>query len=151
GELVSAWIFQCGQIFDAQNIAHDRRIHHMAGALRDTALHWFHNKATRANGVNNAFQDLQAFVNDITAAFQPSNYQQILRNQLHSLQQRNDIHTYVSSFRTIIGQITTMADLDQVSNFIQGLKPVMHIEVSYRKLANLKEAITIAIDYDTAQ
>ena len=49
-----------------------------------------------------------------------------------------------------MGQIDGMGPLDQVTYFIDGLKPATKMEVSYQAPETFEEAWTLAIKYDTA-
>src|SRR6185295_4629622 len=51
----------------------------------------------------------------------------------------------------LIGQVTGMEDLDQVTYFICGLKPATRIEVNCKQPADVETAIAHAITYDTAR
>src|SRR3954462_2487367 len=43
-----------------------------------------------------------------------------------------------------------MGDLDQVTHFMDGLKPAPRMKVSYQAPANLEDTWKLAIQYDTA-
>jgi hypothetical protein len=150
GENVSTWIFQVGEIFDARGILHARRLHYIAGCLKDAALHWYQNQCARTTP-NAPYADLQAFITAIKDAFQPPHFQQVLRRQLKALKQAKDVQEYVFNFRNLIGQIEGMGKLDQVSHFIDGLKHATQVEVNYRAPEAIKDAIKIAVTYDTAR
>ncbi|CAG8801024.1 6791_t:CDS:2 [Dentiscutata erythropus] len=51
---------------------------------------------------------------------------------------------------TFVRQITGMGPLDQVMQYIEGLKPSTHAKVTYQAPNTLEHAITTAIQYDAA-
>jgi len=122
GENVNTWIFQVGEIFDARGIPHIRRLHYIAGCLKDAALHWYQNQCARVANGEPAYADLNAFITGIKDAFQPPHFQQVLRRQLKALKQTRDVQEYVFNYRNLIGQVEGMGELDQVAHFIDGLK-----------------------------
>ena len=84
------------------------------------------------------------------AAFQPPNYQQYLRQQIRNLRQTGSVQNYTSQFRNLVGQTTDMGEQDQITYFIEGLKPATKMEVSYRAPETFEDAWKTAIQYDTA-
>ena len=73
-----------------------------------------------------------------------------LRQQIRQLRQTGSIRDYTSRFQDIIGQITGMGPLDQVMQYIEGLKLSTRAEVTYQAPDTLENAIATAIQYDAA-
>ena len=89
-------------------------------------------------------------MNAIRTAFQPPNNQQNLRQQLKHLRQTGTVQEYSSQFRNILGQIEDMSQLDQVSYFLDGLKPATRAEVGYQAPTTFEQAWQLAICFDNA-
>ena len=110
---------------------------------------WYLNKVV---GNNNTppYTTWTAFATAVRTAFQPPNFQQYLRQQLKKLRQTSTVQEYTSQFQNIVGQIENMGELDQVTYYIDGLKPATKMEVAYQAPDTLEGAIARAIQYDTA-
>ena len=106
------------------------------------------NVATAGNEA--AFDDWEDFATTLRAAFQPPNYEQYVRQQIRNLRQTGSVQSYTSQFRNLVGQTTGMGEQDQITYFIEGLKPATKMEVSYRAPATFEDAWKTAIQYDTA-
>ena len=151
GENVMTWMLQVQNLFLAQGIEDDQqKIHYAATGFEDAALHWYLNKAKAAGEDQPAFEDWGEFATALRTGFQPPNYQQYLRLQLRKLRQIGSVHEYGAQFRNIMGQIDGMGDLDQVTYFIDGLKPATKMEISYQAPETFEEAWALAIKYDNA-
>jgi hypothetical protein len=149
-ENVQTWLFQLNSTFKAKNIADEEAVFYLTTCLKEAALHWYQNQATKACR-ETPFRTLILFAEAIKEAFEPPHYQQILRRQLRALKQKDSVQKYVYEFRNLVGQIEGMEELDQVMLFIDGLKQATRIKVNYKSSNTLEEAITAAISYDTAR
>ena len=69
--------------------------------------------------------------------------------QLRCLKQTSSVREYTTHFQDIVGQITNMSEMDQLIQYIDGLKPATKTEVSLHAPATLAETITLAtrVDY----
>ena len=147
---VIIWMLQVQNLFNAQGIVDEpTRIYYAATGFEDAALHWYLNRIAAA-GNNVAFADWTAFANALRTAFQPPNYEQYVRQQIRNLRQTGSVQNYTSQFRNLVGQTTGMGEQDQITYFIEGLKPATKMEVSYRAPATFEDAWKTAIQYDTA-
>lgn len=145
-ESVGTWLFQVERVFTAKGIrGEERKIAFAASALREAALQWFQNISTSDEVLT--FDD---FKDKITAAFQPANFQRVLRRQLKALRQTGSISDYVYEFRNIVGQIKEMAEDDKITYFIDGLKPRTREEINYMAPETLENAIASATRFDAA-
>src|SRR6185369_8311332 len=149
-ENVVAWLLQVLTIFRAQGITNESmQVNYATTGLKDAALHWYLNKVVGNNNVP-PYNTWMEFANAMKVAFQPPNYQQYLRQQLKKLRRINTVQEYTSQFQNVVGQIENMEELDQVTYYIDGLKPATKMEVAYRAPDTLEQAISHAIRYDTA-
>src|ERR1041384_845931 len=57
---------------------------------------------------------------------------------------------YTTRFLNTVGQITNMNELDQIENYIEGLKPVTKKELRIKNPQTMAEAIEAASNYDSA-
>src|SRR5947209_2470822 len=149
-ENVVAWLLQMQTVFRAQGITDEpTQVNYATTGLKDATLHWYLNKVVVNNNIP-PYDTWQNFANALRPAFQPPNYQQYLRQQLKKLRQTNTVLDYTSQFQNLVGQIEGMGDLDQVTYYIEGLKPSTKMEVAYQAPAMLEQAIAQAVRYDTA-
>ncbi len=149
-ENVVAWLLQVLTVFRAQGITDEpMQVNYATTGLKESALHWYLNKVVGNNNVP-PYNTWLEFANAIRNAFQPPNYQQYLRQQLKKLRQTGTVQEYTSQFQNLIGQIENMGELDQVTYYIDGLKPATKMEVAYHAPDTLERAINRAIQYDTA-
>ena len=149
-ENVVAWLLQAQNVLSTQGITDEAiQINYATTGLKDAALHWYLNKVV---GNNNTppYTTWTTFATAVRTAFQPPNFQQYLRQQLKRLRQTSTVQEYTSQFQNIIGQIENMGELDQVTYYIEGLKPSTKMEVAYQAPDTLERAIARAIQYDTA-
>ena len=72
-----------------------------------------------------------------------------MRQQIRNLRQTGSVQNYTSQFRNLVGQTTGMGEQDQITYYIEGLKPATKMEVSYRAPATFEDAWKTAIQYDT--
>ena len=136
-ENIASWILQMEMGFQADSIYSDeRRIAAAATCLRDAAFEWF-----RSYLNDNRIATWSEFTQEIRRAFLPPNDQHIFRRELKQCRQKGTVQEYVFQFRTIMGQISDMAELDKIDHFINGLRPMTASEVKYRCPSSLKEAI----------
>ena len=93
-ENIMTWMLQVQNLFKAQGIEDEQtKICYAATGFEEAALHWYLNKVAAANaaGDDHAFEDWEEFATSFRQAFQPSNYQQHLRQQLRNLRQYTSI------------------------------------------------------------
>ena len=65
----------------------------------------------------------QEFTSRLRQNFIPRNRQDILRNKLETLKQKNQVEDYIKDFDELMSQIKFMSDYDVVRSFIKGLEP----------------------------
>ena len=73
-----------------------------------------------------------------------------MQQQLRSLRQVGSVLDYTAQFQNIVGQIEGIGSLDQVTNYIEGLKPATKMEVAYQAPTTLTDAIAHATRFDNA-
>jgi hypothetical protein len=149
-ENVVAWLLQAQNVLRTKGIMDEAtQVNYATTRLKDAALHWYLNKVV---GNNNTppYITWTTFATAVRTAFQPPNFQQYLRQQLKRLRQTSTVQEYTSQFQNLVGQIEGMGELDQVTYYIDGLKPSTKMEVAYQAPDTLEGAIARAIQYDTA-
>ena len=62
----------------------------------------------------------------------------------------SSVTEYTTRFLNTVGQITNMNELDQIENYIEGLKPVTKKELRIKNPQTMAEAIEAASNYDSA-
>ena len=146
-ENVSSWTLQLEMGFQADNVqSHERRIAAAATCLREAAFEWF-----RSATNERPFLTWAEFKEGIRRAFLPPNDQHLFRRQLKLCKQTSSVQDYVFRFRSIMGQITDMAELDKIDHFVTGLRALTASEVKYRCPETLADAIEVAIMFDAAR
>lgn len=146
-ENVVSWLAQVENVFRGEGIIdEERRIAFAVSALHDAAFEWYRSQ-TRLRD----FPTWSFFIEELKRAFLPPNHQHIFRRQLKSCRQTGTVQDYVYRFRSILGQIEAMDELDQVAHFIDGLKQQTALEIQYRCPDTLDDAIAIAVMFDSAR
>jgi len=149
-ENILVWLLQIENVLETQGVvAEEAKIQYAATALEDRALQWYLNKIKATQG-HTPYDSWDAFVTAIQSTFQLPNYQQYLRQQLKQCRQTSTVQEYGLRFRNIIGQTTDMSEVDQITYFVQGLRPATQAEVSYQSSQTLEDAWKFAIAYDNA-
>ena len=146
-ENVVSWLAQVENVFRGEGIVEEeRRVSYAVSALHDAAFEWY-----RSHTRLREFISWRHFVDELKLAFLPPNHQHIFRRQLKACRQTGSVQDYVYRFRSILGQIESMDELDQVAHFVDGLKSQTALEIQYRCPDSLEEAISIAIMFDSAR
>jgi hypothetical protein len=122
----------------------DERISVAVSLLGGTALQWFVNLKLK----NQRPSSWNEFKDQLTAQFQPVDFQENLRQQLLQLRQKHSLHDYISTFRNIVGQINAMDELTQVMLFINGLSSNTGLYVRSKHPQTVEAAIREATTYD---
>ena len=136
-----------------------------SGLLQGAALQWFYNFQLGRRGADVSHIKTEPgmmetdsvpplswseFLRELRFAFQPADYQALLREQLRQLQQKGDILEYVTEFRNLDGQILNSSNEDRIDRFLSGLKPRTRAEVRYQQVPTLEEAISTATTFENA-
>ena len=144
-EPVDLWLFQIDQWLTAGGVTADHeRIVLATGLLRNSALLWWRSIYGRPDTPIT----WQAFMESITAAFQPINPTESARDRLANLRQTGPVRTYASIFRAIILDIPTITEDEKKDRFIRGLKPSLMREVRVRAPPTFEEAVTMSVRLD---
>ncbi len=147
-ENVRTWIYQYEQCMIINRIPERFWTQLAFVSLSENAATWY---ATVFGGIDTSKQPWKEFVKKLRIAFEPSEYDSVLRTKLNELKQGSNIDAYVNEMRLILNQITDMSETDKVLSFIRGLKPATQSKVIFLKPKTLEAAIEIAIDYDFAK
>lgn len=102
-------------------------IYYAASGMRSSASTWWFNKM-KGKQIVDHWTDWTGFKKDVTKFFHPSNYSLLLCDDLKKLKQMSSVWDYIMKFQNIVGQITDMGEADQISYFIDVLKPITKIE-----------------------
>ena len=148
-ESVTSWIFAIEAYFGFKAIDGDeRKMQTATCALQKGAFEWFRMRQTNEATHIDAWNDFKV---ELTRAFRPVNHQQELRRELGRLRQTSDVLDYTFRFRTVVGQIEGMSELDQMYAYVGGLKGRTREEVLYQMPETLQDAIDIAEKFDRAR
>ncbi len=106
--LVVSWLDKAEEQFVADKVSEDiRKIAYAAGALDGAALEWYREQKKMA-----PFTLWSEFRVGLIKAFQPTNFQQNLRDELKALKQGKNLLDYVTRFRRMVGLVDSMNELD---------------------------------------
>jgi transposase InsO family protein len=145
-ENVVAWLEQMKEGFVAENVTNElRMVAYSVNALRGAALAWWQEQKLRR-----AFENFNDFETRLKESFRPPNLQHVLRQQLADLKQTGSYMDYVTKFRTLVGQVEQMAELDQVHYFINGLKQQTKKEVKYQSPDSINRAVEIGFKFESS-
>jgi hypothetical protein len=151
-ENVITWLFQMDQIFHNRPSSDESKLCFVVSCLADAALGWYHSICTTsASGIRFPISTWTQFASEITCAFQPPNQQQLLRAKLRTLTQSGSIHDYITSFRNVISQVTSMDEDDKIGYFTFGLRHATKNELTYRAPSTLEEAMNLAFTFDSSK
>jgi hypothetical protein len=143
-ENVVTWLSILEEVMANHSIIDAERVSLAASLLGGTALQWFVNlklKNLRPASWND-------FKEQITAQFQPIDFQENLRQQLLHLRQQHSLQEYIYAFRNLIGQVNAMDELTQVMLFINGLSSNTGLYVRSKHPQTVEAAIREATTYD---
>ena len=127
------WLFQLRVYFRASNMVDEQQmVNYGISLLRgNAALYW---RQLEELGVADTITSLTDFGEAITSQFQPINPQQVARDELASLTQRNmTIQEYRAAMTRICLQLPQVSDEEKKDRFIRGLRnPRIREEVFIR-------------------
>lgn len=151
GESVTTWLFQANAAFESVKASDAYRLNAVISMLGGAALQWYHNWTLMVEqGRRQRLVSWKDFESEIRKEFQAPHQQQLLRERLSRTKQIGTVQQYAHQFRSILNQIEEMNEMDMISYFTRGLQTRTRGEVKYRAPTTLKDAIDIAITYDTA-
>jgi hypothetical protein len=90
-------------------------------------------------------------VKELRSAFEPINSVLVIRRKIRALKQEQSVQQYVYEFRNLVGQVQDMSEDDMISNFIEGLRDNVRLELHYRAPKSLDEAVKLAVSFDDAR
>ncbi|KAG6610882.1 uncharacterized protein IUM83_08325 [Phytophthora cinnamomi] len=112
---------------------------------RTLASGWFLFWASRAPAEE---QTWAQFTQDALTHFEASNYQTELRQKLRQLCQVDDIEDYNGKYSALIFRVKNMSEVDQVSNYCDGIKRATQAYVKLQNATTLSEAMDHAAKYE---
>src|SRR3954471_14198040 len=117
--------------------------------LRGDAATWWRHHYERYIGDKATVPTWNEFEKLITRKFKPVNATKIARDQLANLRQTGSVKAYNARFTSIILEIPTIDEEEQLDRYTRGLKEKVRIEVELREPNDLEEAMRIADRFDT--
>lgn len=149
-ENVEVWFLFLNTIFGACGLMDsDTIIYYNGSGMCDSASMWWFNKI-KGKQLSDHWASWKEFQKKVVKHFHPSNYGQLLHDNLKKSRQTSSVQDYVMKFQNIAGQITDMNEADHVGFFIDELKPAIQIETKYQILKDLTITVEIASTYNSA-
>src|SRR4051812_24318219 len=127
----------------------ERTVYLATNLLRGDTATWWRHHYERHIGDKATVPIWNEFEKLITKKFKPVNATKIARDQLANLRQTGSVKTYNSRFTSIILEIPTIDEEEQLDRYTRGLKEKVHIEVELREPHDLEDAMRIADRFDT--
>ena len=116
-ENLETWAFTVQTQLEVRGVDDAAKVAVASGFLRDAALQWFYNhqNAAKQKGASaTGIRTWSELIQGLRVAFQPADYQNLLRDRLRQLQQRgSSTLDYVTEFRNLNGQILNSAERGQ--------------------------------------
>lgn len=145
GFAVDSWISELKQQFvyyGAQFTNDEAKIRFAVAYLSDAALRWWEQQPTCNTWID--------FVARLHGRFRPVHAAMLARQRLGKLRQRpgQSVNQYVSIFQNTLTPITDMGDMDQVTQFLNGLLGSIAAKVWEKHPENLVQAIDAAVSIE---
>jgi Retrotransposon gag protein/Zinc knuckle len=151
GKGARQWLFKMQNYFHLAGIHTDTdKILYVGSYLEGAASDWWRYKMQllQANPVPYTWVNFQF---DLLARFQPLAEDDVARQKLRRLRQRDYIRAYVQVFNETVLQIQNMDEGTKVDNFLFGLRPDSRRWVRLQKPTTLEAAMTRAEEYEAME
>ena len=138
-ESIENWLFRVEEAFVVKNVAADHQVSSIVSYLGEGPFQWY---CTWRQHLGTNISTWTVFKEAICMAFREPNYEDNLRDRLSSLKQTGDIRTYVTLFRSLLGQVSwDMAERDKIGYFREGLTSNNQDWLKLQNPATLEDAI----------
>jgi Retrotransposon gag protein/Zinc knuckle len=145
---VDTWLFQMEQYFLATAVEPQRRIPFAASFLTDNAAIWWRHMFQKMAQTTVTWS-WENFKSNLRQQFRPVDAERLARDRLYKLRQVTSVATYVHEFQSIVIDIPTMSEEDQLDRFLRGLKLDIHKWVAMQRPTTLADACSLATTIDS--
>ena len=135
---VADWLFVVENNLAMKDIPANKKLMVVAPFLRGTAFQMLKRFMTEKR------LDWDEFRQELVTTFQPPDHERTMRTQLLNLRQDSSFQKYSQDFQYYATQITSMSEKDKLACFLQGLRTRTQIELVYKDVKTLSEAIKLA-------
>ncbi|KAE9157940.1 hypothetical protein PF002_g33242, partial [Phytophthora fragariae] len=151
GESLELFLDQARLFFEAKDIdymhpSNSRRVlAMMVSNLQGQAAEWY---VTQQSSIDT----IDELADALRREFIPADLQERLRDALYKLKQREgrDLADYVTRYRQLIMRVKDMSETDKNALFTRGLVTQTRAEVVYRRCTTVRDAISVAMEYERA-
>ena len=142
---IADWLFMVETSLKVKRIPDDMKLMVVAPFLRGTAFQMLKRFMLEKRTSWNEFR------NELLTAFQPPDHARIMRTRLLNLRQGESFQKYSRDFQYLVTQIVGMSEEDKLACFMQGLRARTRVELVYKKVSTLTEAVTLASSLELAR
>ena len=150
---VNAWIYQVDTYLNLLalsnpelNLTEEIKVQYASTLLKKNAANWYYMRV-QAGDIPDTWQTLKL---GIRAEFVPQDSVRRQRDKLNKLIQITSVASYLEAFRNIVISIPDISEAEKLDKFLNGLKPMIRLEVLKSGCANMNDAYRIALNVDSA-
>ena len=150
---VNSWLYQVDTYLNLLalsspelNLTDEIKIQFASTLLKSNAANWYYMRV-QAGDVPNTWDD---FKNGVRNEFVPQDNTRRQRDKLNKLIQNKSVASYLESFRNTVIAIPDISEAEKLDKFLNGLKPMIRLEVLKSGCDNMNDASRIALNVDSA-
>lgn len=150
---VDAWIYQVDTYLNLLtlsnpelNLTEEIKVQYASTLLKKNAANWYYMQVQI--GITPA--TWEAFKTGLRAEFVPQDNVRRQRDKLTKLVQSNSVAFYLETFRNIVISIPDISEAEKLDKFLNGLKPMIRLEVLKAGCNNMTDAARVALNVDSA-
>ena len=147
GESVDSWLFQLEQYFNLTELPEDRQAFFAASFFKENAALWWQSWYRSLIGEHPQVTWTE-FATAVRTQFRPVNAERIAREKLTNLRQTSSVAAYTHAFRTILLDLSGLAEADRLFAYIRGLKQNIAALVQVSNPVTVKAAARTAKNID---
>jgi len=149
GKGARQWLFEVDTYFHLSRVIDERdKVLYAGNYLTGPAGDWWRHKCNLGLGPGYNFV---VFQNELLARFSPLAEEDLARQKLRRLRQRDSIRQYVNVFNETVLQVPGMDEGTKVDNFLFGLREDSRRWVRQQRPRSLIEAMTCAEEYEAME
>ncbi len=150
---VDSWIFQVDTYLNLLsignpqlNLTEEIKVQFATTLLKNNAANWYYMQV-QAGNIPATWEE---FKNRLRAEFVPQDNVRRQRDKLSRLVQNKSVALYLETFRNIVISIPDISEAEKLDKFLNGLKPMIRLEVLKAGCKNMNDASRVALNVDSA-
>lgn len=151
--VVESWIYQIETYLNLLrlsnpelNITDEMKIQFSSTLMKKNAASWWYMQVQGGN----LPQTWDQFKNMFRSEFVPQDSVRRQRDKLRNLVQTKSVSLYLETFRNLVISIPDISEAEKLDKFVNGLKPMIRLEVLKAGCNNMHDASRIALNVDSA-